>query len=252
MDQTSRFRPKRGVGVQAQIAHIEDWLARLAIPEASIVSAGPGGTSSGGGGSPSPPPLGRIPESQVIFDAVAGHQHEGTESHLIAYLWGYPVPQPAAGDDGKVLQWVNGSLAYQWAGGATLSKSILSGWSRADISATGTVDTQMNRVSTKALAGATLSLELPYPATVYGISLTLDGDVGGVGTQYDVTLYKNGVATAMAASLPGNASPGQFFASHTDPVGVAFTVTDTLDVYDKRTGAVSAVASEVLLVLQMA
>jgi hypothetical protein len=261
MDQTSRFTPKRGLGPKAQLAHIEDFLSRLAIPAAPIVSAG------GGGAIVTSAPTDRIPESQVIFDATLGHAHEGSDSHLITILGdvtgtnavslvvqiqGHSVPAPGAPEDGKVLQWNNGGAAYQWAAASSLSKSILSGWTRADISLTGTVDTRMNRVNALATAGAAISLELPYAATVYAISLSLSGDGGGAATQYDVTLYKNGVATAMAASLPFSAAPGQTFASHTDATGISFTTTDTLDIYDKRTGALSAVACEVLLVLQLA
>jgi hypothetical protein len=79
---TLKFRPKRGVGDDPRIAHIEEHLSRISevLEGLAISAAGPAPAGSSG---LVPVPFGQLPESYVVFDPTGGHDHNGVASHKV-------------------------------------------------------------------------------------------------------------------------------------------------------------------------
>lgn len=113
---------------------------------------------------------------------------------------------------------------------------VISGYVRGNInSGAGTSKTRVDRA---AQANATLAYVCFWSGFVDGISIGLTGTVGG--TSYEGEVYVNGVATGILVTVDAADSKGQAATAAPYPVNPG----DTIDVYDKRTGAVNGRAAE--------
>jgi len=148
------------------------------------------------------------------------------------------------GTDGHVLTLASGLPSWAASGSG---KSIISGWIRDNIDNAGTSDGIMPRAG--GAESGSIGLIMPYAGTVYAVSVLLDSDVGGVGDNYTVTIYKNGVATAITATITGGA--GTETSAYATHAGVSFSAGDTLAIYDKETGTISTANAQACIVIAL-
>ena len=114
-------------------------------------------------------------------------------------------------------------------------KSYLGAWAKGDISTIGTSDFQLFACHSKD-ANDEMPV-LPPAGVVTDLTFVLNGDVGGVGDNLVVTLYKNGVATVLAATITGGAGT-EYKGSASG--SVSFSLLDELTVYAREVGNCSA------------
>lgn len=115
------FSPLRGMGSEARIQQIENFLAQL--------EGARGSSSAGLVGVPAVlPPAEQIPEDQVEFDSSTGHDHYNDGTYVPVYgdvsgtnaavsvdkIKAVPVDAPVAGDDGQFLRFNNGAGTLSW------------------------------------------------------------------------------------------------------------------------------------------
>lgn len=157
---------------------------------------------------------------------------------------GIDFPIPVGGDDGKVLQYEHSSTEYllRSIGDLANTSGVLCAWAKDDISLLTTSGTNPNDELFAAWSkGANDRQDIVMPAEGQCdyISFTLNGDVGGVGEDLEIELWKNGSATGMLTTLAGGA--GTEVEAYTTSGGpVAFVAGDNLTLYGKRTGSVGA------------
>lgn len=111
-------------------------------------------------------------------------------------------------------------------------------WTTTDISALNTSDAEINN----AWAGST-TVPLAQPAVKAGrleaLAVKLSGDVGAAGNDLVVTVYKNGVATLLTATISGGAGTENEVVTTVTPI--SFASGDDITVQAKRVGTPGAV-----------
>jgi hypothetical protein len=151
----------------------------------------------------------------------------------------------AVGSAEQILK-VDGSGLPTWAAvnSVATSRAPVYGWRRANINS-GADPTFKEMPGFDAV---NTGERMAYSGTIVGISVVLDGDVGGTGVGYTVECYKatsveeGYVATGVTCTITGGPETQQS-ASGTG-FSVSFNAGDILTVYDKRTGGVNGRSSK--------
>jgi hypothetical protein len=82
-----------------------------------------------------------------------------------------------------------------------------------------------------------IPMVMPLGGALLGITVQLNGDVGGVGDNITITLYRNGGPEALTVTLTGGAGTEQYAF---DTGGIAFDAGDILELYGLKSGSVAA------------
>ena len=184
-------------------------------------------TSASGGEAEINLDLSEVVTGDVVFTGNAGE---------VQKLWGLALEEPVAAKDMKGLAWDEDNLTAKW----WARDFILHGWSRADISNAGTSYGIMPHPG--ANGTNIIAPFVPYlQGYLRGIAVSYDGNVDPTTDSHTVTVFKNGVATALTVTVTGANAKG------TAAVDVSFAANDEIDVRDLRTGAISVVGCHVWL-----
>lgn len=121
---------------------------------------------------------------------------------------------------------------------ASLGLGIVGVWTSTDISALGTTDVELFNTFTGEVNVA-LSNPMPQAGRLRGLSVRLSGDVGAAGNDLVVTVYKNGVATALTATVTGGAGTENEAVATVTPI--VYAAGDDITVFAKEVGTAAAV-----------
>jgi hypothetical protein len=113
--------------------------------------------------------------------------------------------------------------------------TLIGAWTTADASALGTSDAEI----TNAFSTTALSNPRPKAGVLEAIAVRLSGDVGAAGNDVVATVYKNGVATLLTATVTGAGGTENEATATVTPI--SFAAGDDLTVQAKRVGTPGAV-----------
>lgn len=115
---------------------------------------------------------------------------------------------------------------------------VIGVWTRTDISTLGAADVELNNIFAGS-AAVTIANPMPIAGRLRALSVKTSGDVGAAGNDLVVTVYKNGVATALTATITGGAGTENEVTTTVTPI--SYAAGDDITVYAKETGAAAAV-----------
>ncbi len=147
-----------------------------------------------------------------------------------------PIPQPGATEDRKVPRYDHSTTAMVWS--ASTSLATLGVWGTSDISALTTSDVEQPNVWTP--GSTNHGVQVPDSGTMEWLSVLLPSDIGAAGNNLTVTVYKNGVATALTVTLNGGAGTETKVLAGTT---VSVNQADIITVQAKRVGTPNAVVA---------
>lgn len=252
------FKPSSG-DLARKVKALEEFCASLPTKSEDERLSKPSSTSDGtsssaastgtGGGSGSGSST--IPESSVVFDPTDGHVHDDVDSNAITLagdvsglntattvdkIKNAALPAtPGASQSAQVLRWNNGTPAYEFSRFTNICP--LGAWVRPDISTLAAADGDIDN-AWAGVAGVVIANPMPVAGGLIALSVKLTGDVGAAGNNLIVTVYKNGVATALAATVTGGAGT-EDEALATDLI--TFSQGDDIKVQARIVGAPAAV-----------
>lgn len=151
------------------------------------------------------------------------------------------VPIPTIAAHLKFLRYDNDLNAFIFIGFGELfmqGMTCLGAWTKTDISTLGAGDAEIDN-SWAGSATVLISNTMPQAGTVSALGIKLTGDVGAAGNDVTFTVYKNGVATTLTATIAGAAGTEDEAAVTVTPI--AFVAGDNLTVQAKKVGAPAAV-----------
>ena len=233
------FAINRSAPLERRLAALEEYLALLGdlTPSttgevgrsAPAVSTGGGGSEGGGGGESS--------AAAAVTIRKAGTDI-GTRPN-VNLIEGSGISLTVADDSGD--DEVDVTITSTAAAGSGLS--LLGTWGVDSISADlGAADAEIES-GIAAVANIEIGLKLPNVAgTLEHITVTLSGDVGGVGDNVIFTAYKAAsggayAATALTVTVTGTAGTDQ---ENDASSSVAFTARDRITVYGRKEGSPTA------------
>lgn len=157
-------------------------------------------------------------------------------ANTVTKIRGRAITQPGSGEDTWVPRYNNGGTNLVWS--KVSSIATLGVWGTADISALTTGDVEQVNVWTP---GSTVhGVQIPDSGTLEWLSILLPSDIGAAGNNLVVTVTKNGVNTALTATLNGGAgTETKVLAGTTVTVAQA----DIISVVAKRVGTPNAVVA---------
>lgn len=146
------------------------------------------------------------------------------------------ITQPGATEDTWVPRYNHGGTSIAW--GKASSIATLGVWGTTDISALTTGDVEQPNAWT--VGSTNHGVQIPDTGTLEWLSILLPSDIGAAGNNLTVTVYRNGVATALAATLNGGAGTETKVLAGTT---VSVSQADIITVQAKRVGTPNAVVA---------
>lgn len=181
--------------------------------------------------------------SYVPAPALGGDVTGTIAANTVTKVRGRPITQPTSTEDRKVIRYDHGTTSLVWS--AATSLATLGVWGTADISALTVADVEQPNVWTP---GNTLhGVQVPDSGTMEWLSILLPSDIGAAGNNLTVTVYKNGVATALTGGIAGGAgTETKVLIGNTVTVNQA----DIITVQAKRVGTPNAVVASYIVYWQ--
>jgi len=157
-------------------------------------------------------------------------------ANTVVKVRGRAITQPGAGEDTWVPRYIHSGTNLVWSKASSIA--TLGVWGTADISALTTSDVEQVNVWTP---GSTVhGVQIPDSGTLEWLSILLPSDIGAAGNNLVATVYVNGVASALTATLNGGAgTETKVLAGTTVTISQASIVT----VQAKRVGTPNAVVA---------
>jgi hypothetical protein len=161
----------------------------------------------------------------------------GTPSaNTVVKIRGRAITQPGASEDTWVPRYNSGGTNLVWSKASSIA--TLGVWGVPSVAALTTGDVESPNLW--APASAVLGVEIPDTGTLEWISILVPSDVGAAGQNVTATVTKNGVNTALTATLNGGAgTETKVLAGTTVTVAQA----DIISVVAKRVGTPNAIAA---------
>jgi|GEM_PF-6796508 len=161
----------------------------------------------------------------------------GTASaNTVTKIRGRAITQPGSGEDTWVPRYNHGGTNLAWSKASSIA--TLGVWGTADISALTTSDVEQPNVWTP--GSTNHGVQIPDGGTLEWLSILLPSDIGAAGNNLTVTVYVNGVASALAATLNGGAGTETKVLAGTT---VSITQASIVTVQAKRVGTPNAVVA---------
>ena len=189
------------------------------------------------------PSAGTVRVNLDLSEVVTGDVTYTTNAGKVVAIQNKDIAAPTSAENQKAVVYSDSAGDFIY---VNREAFVLGLWSRSDIS-TG-AGSEMRQVGA---SGNNIDVGF-VPARdgyVTGLSVVADGDVGGVGDAYVITLYKNGLNTLAQLSLTGSA--GTDTKAHTVTGGgalpVSFSGGDVITLYDGETGSLSARAARAFI-----
>jgi hypothetical protein len=154
----------------------------------------------------------------------------------VTKIRGRAIAQPGASEDFKVPQYQNGGTSFAWVSIATICP--IGVWGVADVSALTTSDVESPNAWSQ--GSQVIGVQMPAAGAIEWLDILTSGDVGAVGQNLTVTVYKNGVATALSGTLSGGAGTETKLLQG---VQVTFNQADLITVQAKRVSTPNAVSA---------
>lgn len=170
------------------------------------------------------------------FVPLAGDVTGDNPTTTVEKIRNVTIPAPVAGNNGQVVYYNHGGPAFAYANVSSLT--MLGAWTHADISTLAVGDAEIGN-SFAAAAAVLIANPMPRSGSFSGLTVKLTGDVGGAGNDLIVTVYKNGVASAVTVTILGGAGVENEATIMTTPV--TFVATDDITVQAKIVGTPAAV-----------
>lgn len=157
-------------------------------------------------------------------------------ANTVTKIRGRAITQPGSGEDQMVPRYNHGTTAMVWS--ATTGIVPIGVWGVADVSALTTSDVESPNAWTQ--GSTVLGVQMPGAGTIEWLSILTSGDLGAAGQNLTVTVYRNGVATALSGTLSGGAGTETKLLQG---VQVTFSQADVITVFAKRVSTPNAVSA---------
>lgn len=180
-------------------------------------------------------------EAEIALDlseAVTGDVVFTGNAGEVQKIWGFALQEPTASHHLMRLSWDEDNLTAKWWRG----DFSIEGFSRSSVAAIGTTDSVVGRVGS---AGGNINVGwvAPCAGLVTGMTVYYEGVIDPGSDSHILTVYKNGVASALVLTNTGPVDYGYSFNTTT----VSFAAGDKIDLYDKRSGTLNAVGYQASL-----
>lgn len=164
-------------------------------------------------------------------------------ANTVTKIRGRPITQPTSTEDRKVPRYDHGTTSLVWS--AATSLATLGVWGTTDISALTTSDVEQPNVWT--VGSTNHGVQVPDSGTMEWLSILLPSDIGAAGNDLTVTVYKNGVATALTGGIAGGAGTETKVLIGTT---VSVNQADIITVQAKRVGTPNAIVATYIVYWQ--